>query len=77
MKTEKELLFELVDKFENIAYSILSDISVGIDVYVLAKECAKIAIDERIETIRQYADEEVITAAIIHQMNIKKEIEKL
>jgi hypothetical protein len=77
MKTAKETLFELVDKFKNVAYSILSDTGNGVDVYLLAKECAKITIDERIETIRQYADEDIITPAIIHQLNIKKEIEKL
>jgi len=47
-----------------------------IDFYT-AKQCALIATDRVIEAIREYADEEIITPAIIHQLNIKKEIEKL
>jgi hypothetical protein len=48
----------------------------SIDFYT-AKQCALICCDRVIEAIKEYADEESLTPAIIHQLNIKKEIEKL
>jgi hypothetical protein len=67
--TAKEKAIELVDRFEHKTHSLVKD--------YLAKQCALILIEDRIATIKEYAYEESITPAIIHQLNIKKEIEKL
>jgi hypothetical protein len=66
--TSKEKAIELVNKFKYCQRGFINPV---------AKQCVIILIEDRIETIKEYADEESITPAIIHQLNIKKEIDKL
>ena len=80
----EEEAIELVDRYVNqpinFPYMDSEDdlcLGSGYMTYRSAKQCPLILINDRIATIKQYADEESITPAIIHQLNIKKEIESL
>jgi hypothetical protein len=78
MKTAKEEAIELVGKYRSyIQQSDKYGYLLRDEENYFAKQCALIAVDRVIETLREYADEEILTPAIIHQFNIKKEIEKL
>jgi hypothetical protein len=75
MKTAKEKAIELVDKHENAIYNYFTYTGDGIEVAMLAKQCALIAVDEvlsvKISTPTDYG------ASWTYWQLVKQEIEKL
>jgi hypothetical protein len=82
MKTAKEKAIELVDKHENAIYNYFTYTGDGIEVAMLAKQCALIAVDETIKALNALLNSGLNNDFDIlklrgEYMELKSEIEKL
>lgn len=76
--TPKEKAKELVDKFENAAYNYFTNTGDGIEVAMLAKQSALIAIDEIEKAIDfDWMEVQNLERQYAYWEEVKQEIEKL
>lgn len=74
--TPKEKAEELVERFENAAYNYFTNTGDGVEIVMLAKQCALIAVEEIINSV-VITDLTTAENQFIYWQQVKQEIEKL